>query len=834
MEQVLELPVAQKSCQDEPHANYRVQRFTSIDHVPHASWDAIAPRDHVCLETDHLRAIERSGINDIQPFYLTISADDGSLAGVAHFFLMDMDFSALGDSISPAVRESVKSWYPDFMVMKMLECGLIAGIGETIAARDGLLADILPAAIGEMEAVAREAKADIILLRDVPYHKFRLYHDYLKTRGYEPVLGYPTTIMTLPWASFDDYLSSLKSSTRYNIKSHLSRLESPEISVEVIDDFTEHSDQLAELINQLYKKTDVYEHERLNASYFHYINKCLSSRSFIITIKRYDKIIAYGLCLEGDNELLGVYCGVDREWNAQYHLYFNIYLLSIKEALKRGKKSISFGITNYEFKLIIGCELQPLVYFVKHCANPVLTPALARSLKDSLKQPENKHRPFNSPHLPLRSSARDLEKELENATKDRLHDVFGKAYSYTRTDILKLVRLYAFFPSFESAQSKYVQLEGKQVIMLGSNSYMGLGSHPKVCEAAKAAIDKYGTGCSGSPILNGTLDIHLDLAQALAKFMQKEDAVLYSTGYQTNLGVIAAIAGRHDVLVLDSLNHASIMDGAKFSYADVERFEHNDLSDLEAILRKHRGRNIFIVVDSVFSMEGTIADLPEIVRLAKQYGARIMLDEAHGIGVLGPGGRGAAEELGVLDEIDIVMGTFSKSFAGVGGFVASSARVTNYLRHVSRSHMFSASLPPPVVAAVRCALDIIINEPERRKKVLENARYMAAGLKSLGYQAEFNGTAVVPVYCCDELLTLALFNKLFEHGVYVNPVLSPAVPKGKELLRTSYMAIHDEETLARALQIFKKVRTPHFPRPGQDLTGGRAADYVLSAERQAI
>ncbi|HEX9934854.1 MAG TPA: aminotransferase class I/II-fold pyridoxal phosphate-dependent enzyme, partial [bacterium] len=525
--------------------------------------------------------------------------------------------------------------------------------------------------------------------------------------------------------------------------------------------------------------------------------------------------IAFALCIEGNGILYPLYLGLDYEYNKQYHLYFNLYFYCIQEAIRRGMRWVDFGIASYDFKMLIGCELQPLVYFIKHLRRPEYTPALAKMLSESIAHPENLHQPFKNQDIQGRLQLADLQKTLDSTGSQRPHDIFNKAYSYTRADATRLSTLYAFFPAFEGVQNSEIQYQGKTVIMLGSNSYMGLASHPEMIEAAKAAIDIYGTGCSGSPFLNGTLDIHLKLANSLADFMDKEDALLFSTGYQTNVGVIAALGTRHTVLILDGLNHASIVDAAISSFADVERYRHNDMDSLEKLLQKYENKEKLVISDSVFSMEGTMANIPEIVRLCKKYGARLMLDEAHGIGVLGPGGRGAVDHFGLLGDVDIIMGTFSKSFAAVGGFVVGDAKIIDYLRHTARSHMFSASLPPAVVATVQKALEIIIREPERRKKLLDNAEWMAAQLHDLGYEVSYRGTAIVPVHCGNETLTLGLFNKLFREGVYVHPVLQPAVPKGRELLRTSYMSTHNREVLARAVDIFKKVRTPYFPKPAE-------------------
>jgi 8-amino-7-oxononanoate synthase len=520
--------------------------------------------------------------------------------------------------------------------------------------------------------------------------------------------------------------------------------------------------------------------------------------------------------LVGDQEYFAAHAGIDYQYNSQYGLLSNLYFLATQEAIKMGKKRINFGITSYDFKLMIGAELQPLIYFVKHIAQPRFTPALADLLRTSIKQPENIHRPFKDQDISKRIQLKDARAELDASRDKKSDDVFNKVRSYVRIDTLRLIGLYSFFPPFESAQEAVIQFNGKPVVMLGTNSYLGLSTHPELRAAAKSAIDKYGTGCSGSPSLNGTLDIHIDLAQALASFMQKEDAILFSTGYQTNLGIISAIAGRNDIVITDKLNHASLIDGARLSRglsgSEIISYKYNDMESLEEALQRFPGKAKFVVVDSIFSMEGTMANIPTIVELVKQYGARLMLDEAHAIGVIGPGGRGVAEYFGLLDQVDLIMGTFSKSFAAVGGFVAGDTKIIDYLRHVSRPHIFSASLPPPVVATVRKALDIIIQEPERRKKALGNARFMAKGLLELGYNARFLETAIVPVHCGNEILTLALYKKLLEEGVFVNPAIYPAVPKGQERLRTSYMATHNEEMLTYALSIFAKVRTPTFPK----------------------
>lgn len=789
-----------------------VSKYDTIEQVLPEYWNRLIHNDNSLLHTDHLSAIEYSKINGVKPFYLSIT--NGDIDAIAYFFAMKMDFSGLNKNITPEVGKIMKQWFPDFMVMNILECGLISGLGETISVSEGFMSSCFPMIVHEMEATATEIGSDIILIRDIPFYKFNEYRSILFEKKFMPVLGFPSTQIELKWDSFETYLNSLKSHSHRDICGHLSKMDMQTLSVEIIQDFGKYANRLEQLWQNVHARSHEYVHEKLNDIYFTKINEHLEGWTFIIAVKKDEEIIAFAFCLEGRDVLYFLYVGLDYELNKQYHLYFNLHLLGIQEAIKRKKKFIDFGITSYEYKLVLGCELKPLLYFIKHTSNPEYTHALAKMWKDSVTMPENEHHPFKNQDISNRIQISSLQKELDQSLAENPSDIFNKAYNYTRTNIGRFSGLYHFFPSFESPQRNTVYYQGNNLIMLGSNSYLGLGTHEEIIEATHEALDIYGTGCSGSPFFNGTLDIHLKLARSLAHFMQKEDALLFSTGYQTNLGVIGALGGRHTVLIMDSLNHASIVDAARFSFGEVERYRHSDMADLEKVLKKYENREKMVISDSVFSMEGTTANIPEIVRLCRKYGARLMLDEAHGIGVLGPGGRGAVEQFGLLHEADIIMGTFSKSFAAVGGFVVADAKVIEYLRLNSRSHMFSASLPPPIVATVQKALEIIIREPERRQKLIHNAQYMAKGLRELGYGAEFHGTAIVPVHVGDETLTLGLFSKLFQEGVYVHPVVYPAVLKGKELLRTSYMATHTEEILDKALEIFKKVRTPDFPKPG--------------------
>lgn len=385
-------------------------------------------------------------------------------------------------------------------------------------------------------------------------------------------------------------------------------------------------------------------------------------------------------------------------------------------------------------------------------------------------------------------------------------DLFKKCQDFTRIEDLKSINLYPYFHELESKQDTIVEMEGHKTIMIGSNNYLGLTSHPEVIDAGVEALKKYGSGCSGSRFLNGTLDLHVKLEKELAEFLHKEEVVTFSTGFQSNLGIISAIAGRNDYIVCDKENHASIYDACKLSYAKMLRYEHNNMEDLERQLQSiPQDKGILIVTDGVFSMSGEICNLPKIVELKHKYGARVMVDDAHGFGVIGEGGRGTGSYYNFEDEVDIIMGTFSKSLASLGGYMASSERVANYVRHNSRPFIFSASIPPANVACARKALEIIKREPERVKNLQDNGAYVRAGLEKRGIKFIPSETPIVAIYTYDDEKTFLACKMLFERGVYVNPVVSPAVPVGSSLIRTSYTATHTHEQLDEAMDKIKQV-----------------------------
>lgn len=384
-------------------------------------------------------------------------------------------------------------------------------------------------------------------------------------------------------------------------------------------------------------------------------------------------------------------------------------------------------------------------------------------------------------------------------------DIFEKCFRWTDADEVRAAGVYPYFRAIQSAQDTEVVIDGKTYLMLGSNSYLGLTNDPRVKEAAIKAVEKYGTGCAGSRFLNGTLDIHEELERRLAEFVGKEAALLFSTGFMVNQGVIAYLTGKDDVVVADNLDHASIFEGCRLTLAKTFRFRHNDMADLEEKLRNAGDRGKLVVVDGVFSMEGDIVKMPEVVRLARKYGARVMTDDAHALGVLGRQGRGTADHFGLTDEVDLIMSTFSKSLASLGGFVAGPAKVIDYLRHNSRTLIFHASPPPAAVGAALKALEIMQTEPERIERLWRNTRKMLEGFRSLGFDIGVAETPIIPVVIGDDMKCFEFWKRLTEAGIFVNPVVHPAVPHGRALIRTSYMATHTDSQLDRVLETFRKI-----------------------------
>lgn len=385
-------------------------------------------------------------------------------------------------------------------------------------------------------------------------------------------------------------------------------------------------------------------------------------------------------------------------------------------------------------------------------------------------------------------------------------DIFQKCHDFKVVDELRAGRLYPYFRTIRSGQDPVVRMNGHEVIMLGSNNYLGLTSHAEVKEAAQGALNTYGSGTAGSRFLNGTLAIHEELEEALARFMGRERAVTFSTGFQVNLGVLSSIAERSDTLILDNLDHACIIDGARLSFGRTLKYTHNDMESLEERLRSlNDDGGGLIVVDGVFSMEGDLADLPGIAELKRRFGVRLMVDDAHGVGVMGAHGRGTAEHFGIEDQADLVMGTFSKALAGVGGFVAGDAKVIDFIKHKARTMIFSAAPPPASVASVLKAIEIIEREPERRERLWGNTRYLMSEFQRLGFDTGETESPIIPLLVGEDKVAFEFTMRLQEAGVFVNPVVSPAVPPGRAMIRTSLMATHTREHLDRALEAISTV-----------------------------
>lgn len=385
-------------------------------------------------------------------------------------------------------------------------------------------------------------------------------------------------------------------------------------------------------------------------------------------------------------------------------------------------------------------------------------------------------------------------------------DLFQKCTGFTRARELEAQGFYPYFIPIGKNLGTEVEVDGRRLIMAGSNNYLGLTQHPEVLAAAHDAIDRYGSSCSGSRFLNGTLELHQELERRLATFLRRDAALCFSTGFQTNLGVLSCLCGKGDAVFTDRENHASILDGCRLGFADIRKFRHNDLADLEQQLEtaaRESTRGLLVAIDGVYSMMGDFADLRGICALAKHYGARVLVDEAHAVGVLGPSGRGSAEHLGVEDDVDLIVGTFSKSFASLGGFVAGDEQVIHYIKHHARSLIFSAAIHPAAAAAALAALDLMERDASLRERVQHNANYVRSALQRLGFDVGTSQTPILPILVRDQNRMFALWKELFDGGVFTNPVTSPGVPPGMELIRTSYMATHTRAQLDQVIDVFR-------------------------------
>ncbi len=405
---------------------------------------------------------------------------------------------------------------------------------------------------------------------------------------------------------------------------------------------------------------------------------------------------------------------------------------------------------------------------------------------------------------------KNITKQKMTATRKRyfgrVPDVFTKMYNFTRAKTAKALGYYPYYPNIEKSDATEVTIDGVKRVMLGSNNYLGLSTHPKVIEAGIKALKDFGSGMSGSRLLNGNITMHNELERRLANYVGKDDAIVFSSGFGVNLGIIGSVANPNDYVFSDEFNHASIVDGIRFAGAVKRKYLHNDMNDLEYHLQATDPNYArFIVTDGVFSMEGDIAKLDEIAALANKYHARVMVDDAHSLGILGPKGEGTAAHFGVTDDVDLIMGTFSKTFGSLGGFIAGEEAIIDYLKHHTRTMIFTAALPPTNVASTLAALELMETEPDRRKAVIDNSTYMRDNLKSLGFNVGETETPIIPVIIGKDVKTFYMWKDLLAAGVYTNPIVSPATPPGRSLLRTSYMASHKREQLDFCLEMFEKI-----------------------------
>ncbi|MFC1501328.1 aminotransferase class I/II-fold pyridoxal phosphate-dependent enzyme [Elusimicrobiota bacterium] len=407
------------------------------------------------------------------------------------------------------------------------------------------------------------------------------------------------------------------------------------------------------------------------------------------------------------------------------------------------------------------------------------------------------------------------------------NDLFKKCHQFTTAHDIMAAGVYAYFKRVESAQGPEIIVEGEKKVVICSNNYLGLAHHPKVEKASIKALKKYGTSCTGSRFLNGTNDLHEKVERKFAKFVGKEDAILFTTGHHANLGAISTLVGKNEIVITDKLDHASILDGCRLALGEMARFRHNDMADLERQLIRYRDQGKLIVVDGVFSMEGDIINLPEVVRLAKLYDARILVDDAHSLGVLGETGQGTGEHFGLQSDVDVVMATASKSLGSIGGFIAGRKEIVHYIKHLARSLIFTASLPPACVGAIDAALTILQKEPEIRENLWKNIRKMKEGFDSLGFDTGESASPIIPLTVGENMKAFQMWRMLYDEGVFASPVVSPAVPEGQAIIRTSFMATHTEKQLDFVLDTFEKV--------GKQLgiiAGGKARLTQLPVEKK--
>lgn len=783
------------------------ERHQSILECENGTWGKNTSL-HTPLRKDFLAANESAELNISANAYLTFIQSERIL-GHANLIVSRTDFSTLDHSLAPHHREAIKRWYPRFMEFGVVENGFFTMIGKGHAISDlSQLSGAMKRLDQEMEQLGRDTCSEVLLIRDIPADQFDSYNEALRPLGYYPALGFANAALQIRWKSIQDYLSALSSKTRHKLSKAFSLKQAFDIDVEFRSDFSELAEEFAQLWRNVNGNSRDYNREKLGPTFFRSMAGHLPENAEALLFRHKGKLIAFMLNLYGEDDYIVLDWGVDyaHEHYRKASLYRAATVLSLARAIERGKQRLELGITNYSPKLTLGAEIIPLVYFIRHINEPRYSRTLARMLTENIQQPDNRAHDSVFRTGAVLHDIPAVAAGIEAAQGDFADtDIFRAVDRYHRANNMRIAGIYGLYPEFNCAQGSSITCsDGRELVLLGTNSYLGAATHPRVVQAAKAAIERYGTGCSGSPLLNGTLDIHNALERELAQFVARDAVMLCSTGYQTNLAALSALCGPGDAVLMDSRNHRSLFDGVRLSGADCLIYRHADLHHLERLLTRLKGRPTLIVTDSLFSMEGVIADLPRICELAHRHGARLFVDESHAIGVLGQRGRGVCELQGVESDVDLIMGTFSKSFAAVGGFVAGDREVIDSMKHTGSGHIFSASLPAAVVETVRTVLRLMQDNQDSRREILDKARYMATELKAMGYRARFGGSQIVPVVLGNFTLALAAYKRFMDSGVYVNPVGPPAVPEEAAGFRTSYMATHQWRDLDRALEIFRQ------------------------------
>ncbi|RRS10046.1 aminotransferase class I/II-fold pyridoxal phosphate-dependent enzyme [Pseudoalteromonas sp. J010] len=783
--------------------------YRSLSEIEEQKWDSAGKSTG--LDHKFLNIVEQSKLNNLAHFYIHHQSHDASAR--ANCYVVDFDFATTDQSLSEIITP-IKTWFPKFMDFKVFELGLFTMIGDgfesTSNAESPCSAEaFLIKTIESMEVLGRECHNDFFLIRDIPTSQIEYLATLLKPYGYLPCSGFTNAVLYNQWSTFDAYLDFQNSKTRNKMRSALKLEEKFGIKVEVTKDFKHLSKEMERLWQNVNKNSKDYSREQLTADFFLQTQLNCPENSEVITLTYQGKLIAFMYNLIGDDDYIMLDWGVD--YNFEHYKAANLYraasLLSIKRMIELKKARLELGITNYTPKLFLSATLEPKAFFIKHKNDPELSEALARTLTDNIHHAEK---------LSFTDQAGNESEVDEQYWRDYIHqllngvthtDVLHKAKQYSDNLQLKLAGLYGFYPEFYSGQYSTIKNEkNEDIILLGTNSYLGLNTDPRLIEAATTATQHYGTGCSGSPLLNGTLDLHTKLEKSLANLTNKQAALLCSTGYQTNLSALSAIADKDTLVLMDERNHRSLYDAVKLSGAQIKVYAHKDYQQLTRILQRNQNRPSLIVSDTVFSMEGTTADLDALVTIKKTFNSRLFLDESHAMGVVGVYGEGLAVASGLDSDVDLIMGTFSKSFGALGGFVSGDKKVIDYIKHHGSGHIFSASLPASICATVLASINIFKEEPRRREKLKELTQYLSQKLKHIGFNVQ--GSENVPIIHLilgHGTLAFAAYNILLKRGVYVNPIMPPAVPPEEAGFRISLMANHEAADIDKAIAEFTRL-----------------------------